>query len=90
MTGDIMAKKKAVDEAKKDVVATEREIRRYVKRAGGYRKGLSEKDKAQCATLLRKLGRQEIAWDPTIQVPGYDNPTVANLIFPDVPRKPVT
>lgn len=66
----------------KEKIALEREIRRYVRRAGGYRKGLPQKKKELCAKLLAKRKgplRAKVVIDPEILVPGLDKPTVANL-----------
>ena len=54
------------------VVKLERELRRYVPPKGGYRTGLSEKDKVKCQVLMKKLGRKKIQRDPSIIIPGMD------------------
>jgi hypothetical protein len=82
-----MAKKKANTPKKKiapeeQKVLTERELRRYIKKEGGFRKGLSEKDKEICKDLLKKAGREEddLKWNPDILVPGVDKPTVKGMV----------
>ena len=48
-------------------------IRRLVKRTDGYRKGISDEQKAQCQELLQAAGRKgkKPMWDPQIFIPGY-------------------
>jgi hypothetical protein len=41
----------------------ELEIRRYVKRNGGFRKDLPEDDIKRAQKLLKRLGRSEPSWD---------------------------
>lgn len=53
-----------------DVIATERELRRYVKRDGGFRKNLSKEAQAEAERLMKILGRTSPAWDLDITVPG--------------------
>ena len=67
-------------------VRLERELRRYVKRAGGLRKGLEDNKKVKdtvrrlCKALDRDCGSlSKVRWDQEIHVPGYDNPTVRDL-----------
>lgn len=43
--------------------AVEREIRRYVKRNGGFKKDLPEKDVNRGKALLKKLKRATPVWD---------------------------
>jgi len=77
-------KEKEAELSEDDRIAMEREIRRYVRKAGGYRKGLPESEKAKCAKLLIKLGRSKsISWDETIILPGIDKPTVTGMVFGD-------
>jgi hypothetical protein len=80
-----MAKKKAAKKKvapKEQKVLTERELRRYIKKEGGFRKGLSEKEKEVCKDLLKSLGRQEddLKWNQDILVPGVDKPTVKGMV----------
>ena len=68
----------------------ERELRRYVKRAGGLRKG-HEKNKtviARVKALCKVLGRdassmKKVKWDFELHIDGYDNPSVKNMIIAD-------
>jgi hypothetical protein len=73
-------------EVKARMIHLEREIRRYVKRNGGFRRNLHPDDKAKALELLekdkkwstRKQGRSgdrkpEHGWDETIHVPRFDN-----------------
>ncbi len=41
-------------------------IRKFVKRDGGFRKGVSTADAVATTKLLKELGRKGIAWDETI------------------------
>ncbi len=59
----------------------ERELRRYVRRGGGFRKNLPKDHKAVAKRLMKKLDRKEPEWDETILLNGIDNPTVANMII---------
>ena len=62
--------KKAVLEPK---VQLERDIRRFVKPLGGFRKGLPESDKKEANGLLEKAKRTvEDGWDMGIVVPGFE------------------
>lgn len=58
----------------------ERELRRYVRRDGGFRKNLPSAHKEVALRLMKKLGRKEPKWDKSIVLPGIDNPTVARLL----------
>lgn len=57
----------------------ERELRRYVKRSGGFRKNLPKSHKEVAKRIMKKLGRKKPEWDNNIVVAGLDNPTVARL-----------
>ena len=73
------------DEAK--IIFLEREIRRYIKRTGGFRRNLHKDDIAAAKELLKtdsnwhkrrdsreKRDRSERdGWDSTLYVKGYDN-----------------
>ena len=75
--------KKPVPQTEKQKIGLEREIRRYVRRIGGYRKNLSQKKKELCVEkLAERQGplRNKVVIDPEILVPGLDNPTVSNLV----------
>lgn len=68
-----MAKKKVlirppryVDKPEVDLVSCERELRRYVKRSGGFRKGISRTDKKRAQKMLKLLGRIGLEWDKNI------------------------
>ncbi len=63
-----------------DRIIFEREIRRYVRADGGYRKGLAKEDKVKCEKLLKRMGRTRPERDKDILVPGLDKPTVAGMI----------
>ena len=51
--------------------ALEREIRRYVKKSGGFRKDLNPQDQKRAVALLAIIGRRSITWDLSIHVPGF-------------------
>lgn len=53
-------------------IAMEREIRRYVKSSGGFRKDQHEQEIIHCTNLLGVLGRSEPCWDFNIHVPGME------------------
>jgi predicted RNase H-like nuclease (RuvC/YqgF family) len=69
----------------------EREIRRYVKRAGGYRKGLAHEAKAECAKLLQIRNRlrekegleklEGIVWNFEIETVGTNRSTVGSFVI---------
>ena len=61
-------------------VRYEREIRRYVRDSGGFRKGLADADKTKCNKLLKKMKRKGVTRDKKIVVPGLDKPTVAGML----------
>ena len=64
-------------------VGLERELRRYIKRSGGFRKDLSSTAKKRAEAIMEKLGRKEKKWDFNIVVPGYDAPTVKGMFIAD-------
>ena len=72
--------KKDVEKAKKtpltdeQKMALERELRKYVKKTGGFRKDLPEQDKQKALRIMKRLGRKEPKWDTKIVIPGYDLP----------------
>ena len=66
----LAAPAKKTIEADPDLVAAEREFRRYVKRTGGLRLDLSDAAKMEALRLQEILGRKEIKWDTSIAVPG--------------------
>ena len=55
-----------------EMVAVEREIRRFVSITGGYRANLPEASKQRCQALMKKIGRTKLAWDLHIVVPGME------------------
>lgn len=79
--------KDAEDLTEQEIVAIERDIRRFVKRGGtrldrkgddipvtpGFVAGISDEEKAYATALLKKLGRDKPEWDTSIIVPGFDN-----------------
>ena len=54
-----------------DLVMAERELRRYVRRDGGFRLGLKEAGIKEAERLMAILGRKEPRWDLKIAVPGF-------------------
>lgn len=60
-----MAKKK-VAKPKVDLVSCERELRKYVRRDGGFRKDLPEESKKRAKQILKLLGRKKLEWDEQI------------------------
>jgi len=54
-------------------VAVEREIRRYVRRDGDFRKDLARGDRERATTLLKLMGRKKVIWDTTIRVGGFES-----------------
>jgi len=66
----------------KQVVLLEKEIRKYVRKTGGYRKGLTNAEKTACGDLLRKRTgefKNKVEWDVDIAL-GSDKPSVATII----------
>ena len=55
---------------RKDAPIIERAIRRYVRRSGGFRKNLPERQKEHCTKLLALLGRTKSTWDSSIDTTG--------------------
>jgi len=51
-------------------IAVERDLRRYVKSTGGFRKNLHSLDRKHGEELLVLLGREHPAWDEAVVVPG--------------------
>lgn len=60
-----MAKKKVAKKKVEpvDMVACEKEFRKYIRRDGGYCKGISESDRKRAKTLAKLLGKKELVWD---------------------------
>lgn len=62
-----MTKKKvAKEETKVDLVACEKELRKYVRRDGGYCKGVTGNERKRAQELLKLLGRKGLTWDSNI------------------------
>lgn len=57
---------KTVEKPKVDRVACEREFRKYVRRDGGYCKGILSADKERAKKLAKLLGKKEFVWDQEI------------------------
>lgn len=57
----------------------ERELRRYVKRSGGFRKNLSKSHEETAKRIMKRLDRKKPEWDFNIVVFGVDQHTVARL-----------
>lgn len=49
-----------------DLVSCERELRKYVKCDGGFRKDISDADKKRAKEILKLLGRTKLEWDDKI------------------------
>lgn len=71
-------------------IRLERELRRYIKRSGGLRKGLEKNKKVitrvkdLCKSLKRDASDLDnIVWDQEIHVPGYDDPSVKGMFITD-------
>lgn len=58
--------KKKVDKPEVDLVSCERELRKYVRRDGGFRKDLSEESKKRAKQMLKMLGRKKLEWNENI------------------------
>lgn len=66
---DVSKPKKRTSKVKKpeiDLVTCERELRKYVKRDGGYCKGITGNDRKRAQELLKLLERKELVWDGNI------------------------
>jgi len=70
MTDEEDEEVEVLTESEAEKRAVEREIRRYIKRSGGFRKGLSKAGKMEAKRLLKIAGRKELKWDLDIVVPG--------------------
>ncbi len=66
-----------------DKVAYERELRRYVKSSGGFRKDLPKLKQEKAVKIMKVLGRKSVEWDKSIVVPGLDKPTVKGMVIVD-------
>jgi fructose-specific phosphotransferase system component IIB len=54
------------------MVAIERQIRRYVRRSGGFRRDLHKEEIAHAKALLAIVKREKIEWDTSIAVSGFE------------------
>jgi len=57
-------------ECSDEAVELEREIRRYVKKSGGFRADMADAGIRRAKQLLKKAGRTEPVWNHKIAVPG--------------------
>lgn len=68
--------------AKPDKIDLERELRKYVKRAGGFRRGLPKEQQTRTRDILKLLDRRGLSWDTELipdsppGTPGPDTPSV--------------
>ncbi len=60
----------ATKETGRDKIALEREIRKYVRKDGGFRADMSKEAIAEGNRLLKIAGRKKVEWDTSIPVPG--------------------
>ena len=51
--------------------ALERELRKFIKREGGHRKGISAEMKERCEKLMKIAGKTELKWNFDIDIPGF-------------------
>lgn len=66
-----VSKAKPEDLTQAEINAVERELRKFIARHGGFRKGLSAELKARCEQLMKVIGRTKLEWDFTIDIPGF-------------------
>jgi hypothetical protein len=60
-----------------DRVSCERELRRYVRFDGGFKKNITEPDKKRAEEIMKLLGRKKPEWDETIiPVTGAKRPLI--------------
>ena len=55
-----------VRDALEQMRVAERMFRRFVKRDGGFRKGLTETQQTECRTLMKRMGKTQLTWDQSI------------------------
>lgn len=67
-----LSKTKPEDLTVPEKIVLERELRRYVRRSGGFRKHLPEKAQARAEKIMKIIGRTKPEWDETIDVPGFN------------------
>ena len=77
---------KIIDPTNKQVIAIERQIRRCVRRDGGYRKNLNAEEIGYAKELLILLGRKKVAWDESIKLKGAGF-VPAYYLYPEEERK---
>lgn len=58
-----LAKKDIKVDTKAKDIATEMELRKYVKQSGGFRKDISKENQKIAEGLMKELGRKEPEWD---------------------------
>ncbi len=67
---------------KPDKVDLERELRKYIKRAGGFRRGLPKAQQNRARAILKLLDRKSLCWDHKLipdsppGTPGPDTPSM--------------
>lgn len=59
-------KKKEKKEEAVDLIACEKELRKYVRRDGGYCKGVTGNEQKRAQELLKLLGRKGLTWDDSV------------------------
>lgn len=70
--------------AEPDKIDLERELRKYIKRAGGFRRDLPKEQQTRARDILKLLGRRGLSWDIKL-IP--DSPP--GTPGPDTPGTPV-
>ena len=60
------AEAEEVEEALEEMRVAERQFRCYVKRDGGFRKGLDAKQQKACRRLMKRMGKTQLIWDKNI------------------------
>jgi len=63
---EIAKAKEALLEESKTIQVAELELRRYVRRGGGFRLGISIQAQKRAEFLMERLGRKEPEWDLSI------------------------
>jgi len=66
-----MSKSKPEDLTIPERNAVERELRRFIKRSGGFRKNLAKDLQERAEKLMVVIGRKKPEWDFTIDIPGF-------------------
>lgn len=52
-----------------EMIQAERELRRYIRKDGGFRTGIPPRDLARAKGLMKILKREEPVWDRTLDPP---------------------